>query len=95
MVLSVGNFWMGRDFIIAHGGFNCIYSLMMCGAALAFIWLPDMQINSRRFWRAASIVIVGGFIASFSFSARPCMLADVTTTGLRACACLGVRLSCW
>jgi hypothetical protein len=68
LILIVGNFWMGRSFVIAYGGFNCIYSLMMCGVALAFIWVPAIQTDSPRFWLAASLVIVGGFIASFSFS---------------------------
>jgi len=66
LVLVTTNFWMGRSIITASGGFNCICSSVMVGAAIAFLVLPRMNGQSRQ-WLAALIVVCGGFLASFSF----------------------------
>src|SRR5437899_3969396 len=39
LVVIVGNFWMARAFITASGGYDCENSLVMAGAALAFLLL--------------------------------------------------------
>lgn len=67
LVVIMGNFWMARAFITASGGINCICSLMMAGAALAFLLLPAMRAESPRLLPATLIVVCAGFVASFSF----------------------------
>jgi hypothetical protein len=69
LLLIVGNFWMGRATITVSGGFNCISSLVMVGAALAFLLVPKMCATSQGFLSATLIVVCAGFVASFSFSA--------------------------
>ena len=69
LVLIVGNFWMGRAAITACGGFNCICSLIMACAALAFLLVPKMCATSPGFLSATLIVVLAGFVASFSFGA--------------------------
>jgi hypothetical protein len=66
LVLIVGNFWMGRAIITASGGFNCENSLAMAGAALAFLLLPTMRVKSTRLLLAIVLVVLAGFVASFS-----------------------------
>ena len=66
LVLVTTNFWMGRSIITSSGGFNCICSSVMVGAAIAFLVLPRMNDQSRQ-WLAALIVVCAGFLASFSF----------------------------
>ncbi len=68
LVVIVGNFWMARSGITASGGFNCICSLVMTGAATTFLLLPKMCASSRRLF-SATLIIVCGFVASFSFGA--------------------------
>ncbi len=66
LVVIVGNFWMARASITASGGFNSICSLVMAGAALAFLLLPKMCGSSA--WSLATLIVVcAGFVASFSF----------------------------
>ena len=67
LVVTVGNFWMGRASITTSGGFLCICSLAIGGAVLAFLWLPATRSESPRFLKACLIVIAFGFVASFSF----------------------------
>ena len=68
LVVIVGNFWMARSPIIASGGFNCICSLLMTSAALAFVLLPSMAATSLRMFVATTLFAVcAGFVASFSF----------------------------
>ena len=67
LVIIVGNFWMVRGPITGSGGFNCICSLVMVGAVLAFLLLPKMGVSSARSLPATLIVICAGFVASFSF----------------------------
>jgi hypothetical protein len=67
VVVIVGSFWMTRSEIIASGGFNCINSLTIGGAALAFIYLPTMCDNSRQSLSAMLVVVGAGLVASFSF----------------------------
>ncbi len=68
LVIIVGNFWMARSPIIASAGFNCICSLLMMSAALAFVLLPSMGTGSfRRPWAITVLVVSAGFVASFSF----------------------------
>jgi hypothetical protein len=69
LVVTVGNFWMGRASITALGGFNCQNSLATGGAALAFLLLPKMCAGPRRLLARTLIVVCAGFIASFSFAA--------------------------
>jgi hypothetical protein len=69
LIVIVGTFWMGRGNFMASGGFNCTASLLMLGAEVSFICLPSMRPHSARFWTATLAVIVGGFVASFSFGA--------------------------
>jgi hypothetical protein len=68
LVVIVGNFWMARSAITASGGFNCICSLVMAGAAAAFLLLPKMCASSSRLL-SATLIVVCGFVASFSFGA--------------------------
>lgn len=67
LVVIVGNFWMGRAVITASGGFNCMCSLVMIGAVVAFLLLPAIRAGSPRRLPATLIVICAGFVASFSF----------------------------
>src|SRR6266487_3279300 len=69
LAVIVGSFWMARAHITASGGFNWTSSLLLGGAELAFICLSSMRTNSRQFWPAALAVVLGGFVASFSFGA--------------------------
>jgi hypothetical protein len=65
--LIVGNFWMARSPIIASGGFNCICSLVMASAALAFVLVPRMGVSSARTLSVTMLVVCAGLVASFSF----------------------------
>lgn len=67
LVVIVGNFWMARAFITASGGFTCENSLVMAGAALAFLLLPTMRASSPRLLPVTLIVVCAGFVASFSY----------------------------
>ena len=67
LTLIVGSFWLGRAPITASGGFSCMASFVMLGAALAFVLLPKMRAGSEEFWRATALVICAGVLASFSF----------------------------
>ena len=67
LIVIVGSFWMGRASITASGGFNCMCSLALGGAALAFLNLPGMQEQSPHYWRAFLMVVAGAYLASFSF----------------------------
>ncbi len=63
LVVVLGNFWMGRASITANGESNSENSLVMCGAALAFLLIA----RTRCSWTATAIVVCAGFVASFSF----------------------------
>ena len=63
LVIMMGNFWMVRTDITAVGGFNCMCSLTMGGAALAFLLTP----KARSFLPTMPVIVSAGFIASFSF----------------------------
>lgn len=67
LAIIVGNFWMARRPITASGGFNCICSLLMASAALAFLLLPRMKGGSPGSSSATLIVVCAGFVTSFSF----------------------------
>lgn len=67
LVVIVGNFWTARGLITASAGFNVIYSLVMAGAALAFLLGPKMCGSSTWFSSATLIVVCAGFVAFFSF----------------------------
>jgi hypothetical protein len=67
LVVIVGNFWMARAPITASGGFNSMCSLVMAGAALAFLLLPKMCGSSAWLSSATVVVVCAGFVASFSF----------------------------
>ncbi len=67
LVVIVGNFWMARGSITASAGFNVIYSLVMAGAAVAFLLVPKMCGSSTWFSSATLIVVCAGFVAFFSF----------------------------
>jgi hypothetical protein len=66
LVVIMGNFWMGRSVITASGGFNCENSLVMVGAALAFLLLPKMCAGWRQLRPPMLIAVCAGFVASFS-----------------------------
>jgi hypothetical protein len=63
LVVIVGNFWMARANITSSGGLNCINSLTMAGAALAFLLL----LKSSQSRATMLLIICAGFLASFSF----------------------------
>jgi hypothetical protein len=63
LVVLLGNFWMGRANITANGEFNCENSLVMSGAALAFLLIPKTHCS----WTTTAVVVCAGFVASFSF----------------------------
>ena len=63
LVVVLGNFWMGRASITVNGESNSENSLVMCGAALAFLLIA----RTRCSWTATAIVMCSGFVASFSF----------------------------
>ena len=67
LAIVVGNFWMARSPITGSGGFNCICSLLMASAALAFLFLPRMRAGSPGSSSATLIVVCAGFVTSFSF----------------------------
>jgi hypothetical protein len=67
LIVIAGNFWMARSPITGSGGFNCICSLVTASAALAFLLLPKMDVNSVRSLSTTLIVVCAGFVASFSF----------------------------
>src|SRR5437667_3266597 len=68
LVVIVGNFWMARAFITASGGYNCENSLVMAGAALGFLLLPIIGRRLAPVLPVTAIVVLAGFIASFSQS---------------------------
>src|SRR5215510_15112294 len=63
LVVLMGNFWVSRASITANGEFNCDNSLVMGGAALAFLLIDETRCS----WRVTAIVVCAGFLASFSF----------------------------
>ena len=63
LVVLMGNFWMGRASITANGDFNCDTSLVMGGAALAFLLIA----KTRCSWTVTAVVVCAAFVASFSF----------------------------
>ena len=63
LVLLMGNFWMGRASITANGEFNCENSLVMSGAALAFLLIAKPSCSST----TTGVLVGAGFLASFSF----------------------------
>ena len=67
LALSFGSFWMGRSMITASGGFNIMTSLVVLGAAVAFLLLPKIAANPSPDWRMTALIVLAGFFASFSF----------------------------
>jgi|GEM_PF-1618123 len=67
LAIVVGNFWMARSPITASGGFNCICSLLMANAVVAFLFLPEMKASSPGSTSATLIVVCAAFVTSFSF----------------------------
>ena len=67
LALSLGSFWMGRAMITASGGFNIMTSLVVLGAAVAFLLLPRTGANTSPDWRMTALIVAAGFLASFSF----------------------------
>ena len=67
LAIVVGNFWMARSPITGSGGFNCICSLLMASAALAFLFIPRMNAGSPGSSTATLIVVCAAFVTSFSF----------------------------
>jgi hypothetical protein len=67
LAIIVGNFWMARSPITGSGGFNCICSLLMANAALAFLFLPGIKASLPGSSTATLIVVSAAFVTSFSF----------------------------
>lgn len=67
LALSFGSFWMGRAMITASGGFNCMTSLVMLGAATTFLLLPRVGPSSPFSGRMTILIVVAGCLASFIF----------------------------
>lgn len=67
LAISFGTFWMGRASITSSGGFNCMTSLVVLGAAIAFLLLPRMGATFPPHWRTTALIIAAAFLASFSF----------------------------
>jgi hypothetical protein len=66
-ILVVATFWMGRASMTASGGFNCCYSLTLCGAALLFFCLPRFRASDGKLIQLVLLTVGGGFLATFSF----------------------------
>jgi hypothetical protein len=91
LTVIVGNFWMARSPITASAGFNCICSLLMMNAALAFVLLPSMGAgSSRSFWAITLVVASAGFVASFSFGTGLAIWPTLLVLGW----CLRLRWRC-
>jgi hypothetical protein len=67
LVVVVASFSMDLGEITESGGFTCCYSLALGGAALAFLYLSELRIDSQQFWTAAVLVVSAAFLATFSF----------------------------
>jgi hypothetical protein len=67
LIVVMSNFWLGRDTITAIGFSNCITYLVLVGVAVTALALPKLRSESPHFWTAAVAVLIGGFVASFSF----------------------------
>jgi hypothetical protein len=67
MVVVVSNFWMARGAITESGGFNSMCSLVTASLAVAVLALPKMRADGSNVWPATLILLVAGFVASFSF----------------------------
>ena len=69
LVLAVGNFWMGRSFMLVSGAFNICYSLATGGAVLAFLYLPALREDLSKSRSAIFVILGAGVISTFSFGA--------------------------
>ena len=67
LVVVVANFSMTRASITAIGPFNCICSLVVVGALVAFYTLALICGGTGRYWTLMVLVVTSGLIASFSF----------------------------
>jgi hypothetical protein len=67
LVVVVANFSMTRASITAIGPFNCICSLVVVGALVAFYTLALICGGTRPYWTLMVLVVTSGLIASFSF----------------------------
>ena len=67
VAIVFGNFWMGRASMTASGAFNCAYSLVLLGAALAFLGLPAIANEKARVLPVSLAMVCAGVLASFSF----------------------------
>lgn len=89
LVVIVANFWMGRAAITTSGGFNCICSLAMGGAVMAFLCLSKTQNGSERLLKWCFPVIGFAFLASFSFGTGLAIWPTLLVLGW------SLRLSWW
>jgi hypothetical protein len=67
LVVIVGNFWMARGAITESGGFNSICSLVTASLGVAVFVLAKMRADASYVWPATLILVLAGFVASFSF----------------------------
>ncbi len=67
LVLMVANFSMARASITAIGAFNCICSLVVVAAVIAFHSLAAICHATRSFWPAMILLLTTATVASFSF----------------------------
>ncbi|CAN5478290.1 hypothetical protein BH20VER3_BH20VER3_08570 [soil metagenome] len=81
MIIVVFTFWMGRASMTVSGGFNCCYSLVLVGAALAFYSLGFATEQKRRETVVLTGVVVGGLLATFSFGTGLAVWAAALATG--------------
>ena len=67
LVIIVVNFSMGRAAITAIGPFNCICSLVVLGALVAFHCLAMVSRSAAHYWPKMALLTVFAIISSFSF----------------------------
>jgi hypothetical protein len=67
LVIVVANFSMGRAPITAIGPFNCICSLVVLGALVAFHSLAMVYRGTGHYWPKMILLTVFALISSFSF----------------------------
>lgn len=78
LTIIFGSYWMGRGATTTSGGFNCIASFALLGAAASFLLLPNISANSPHRSRTTTLLIGAGVVATFSFGSGialwPCLL---------------------
>jgi len=88
VAIVFGNFWMGRASMTASGAFNCAYSLVLLGAALAFLGLPAIANEKARILPVSLAMVCAAVLASFSFGTGLAVWGALLLTGF----CLKIRL---